>query len=104
MKHIELLVIEGCPNSAVAAERVHQVLAKMGKSHLPVTERVLDSNAQIIGTAFAGSPTICVDGVDLFNALPTTELACRVYQTPKGLQGAPTVEQLFEAFGARSAT
>jgi len=44
---------------------------------------------------FHGSPSILVDGVDLF-AEPGAGvgLSCRVYRTPEGLSGAPTVEQL----------
>jgi len=47
---------------------------------------------------FAGSPTIYADGIDLF---PTGDdggaLACRIYRTPAGLTGSPTVEQLVDA-------
>ncbi|MGO2619497.1 MAG: thioredoxin family protein [Glutamicibacter ardleyensis] len=99
---IELLVINGCPNSAIAAQRMHLALAKMGKPHEQVAQRVLTTSADIQGTAFAGSPTITVDGVDLFDSQPTEELACRVYRTPEGLQGSPSVEQLTEALAARN--
>jgi hypothetical protein len=45
---------------------------------------------------FPGSPTIRVDGRDLF---PTPEredwrLVCRVYATPEGMMGSPTVQML----------
>jgi hypothetical protein len=48
---------------------------------------------------FPGSPTIRVDGRDLFPA-PEREdwrLGCRVYATPEGLRGSPTAEMLREA-------
>jgi hypothetical protein len=48
---------------------------------------------------FPGSPTIRVDGRDLFPA-PEREswgLGCRVYTTPQGLRGSPTPEMLREA-------
>ena len=47
---------------------------------------------------FAGSPSILLDGRDPFVA-PTSEfgLTCRVYSTPDGCAGAPTVEQLVAA-------
>jgi len=44
---------------------------------------------------FHGSPTVLIDGVDPFadwNA--PIGVACRVYATPAGLDGAPSVEQL----------
>jgi hypothetical protein len=48
---------------------------------------------------FPGSPTIRVDGEDLF---PVPEragyaLGCRMYTTPEGLRGSPTTEMLREA-------
>lgn len=44
---------------------------------------------------FRGSPTIEVDGVDPFipDGVPIG-FACRVYQTPEGPAGCPSVEQL----------
>ena len=46
-------------------------------------------------TGFHGSPSILVDGVDVF-AEPGSEggLSCRRYLTPNGYEGAPTLEQL----------
>jgi hypothetical protein len=48
---------------------------------------------------FPGSPTIRVDGRDLFSAGERKDwrLGCRVYATPEGLQGSPTAEMLREA-------
>jgi type IV secretory pathway TraG/TraD family ATPase VirD4 len=47
---------------------------------------------------FIGSPTVLVDGSDPF-ATPGAPigLACRVYVTPEGLAGSPTLDQLMEA-------
>jgi hypothetical protein len=48
---------------------------------------------------FPGSPTIRVDGHDLF-PVPEREdwrIGCRVYATPEGLRGAPTTEMFKEA-------
>lgn len=49
---------------------------------------------------FRGSPTILIDGEDPFadEAAPVG-LACRVFATPDGLRGAPTVEQLVGVLG-----
>jgi len=46
---------------------------------------------------FRGSPTILIDGRDPFPA-DTTQvgLACRLYPTATGAQGAPTVDELAE--------
>jgi hypothetical protein len=47
--------------------------------------------------SFHGSPTIIVDGHDPFPTAGQPGLACRIYQTPAGPAGAPTVEQLRSA-------
>lgn len=50
---------------------------------------------------FSGSPTILVDGQDPFaDQDAPIGLACRLYATEEGLQGAPTIAQLR---GARAA-
>ncbi|WP_258068755.1 hypothetical protein [Rathayibacter sp. AY1C1] len=42
-----------------------------------------------------------VDGADLFpDSNATIGLACRIYVTPDGLAGAPTMEQLRSALSA----
>ena len=49
---------------------------------------------------FAGSPSILIDGRDPFpSSSGDIGLMCRVYYTPEGPAGAPTVEQLVAAIG-----
>ena len=63
----------------------------------------LDEEAQRLW--FPGSPTIRVEGEDLFPA-PEREdwrLGCRVYETPEGLRGSPTAEMLREALKTKGA-
>ncbi|PRB67672.1 thioredoxin family protein [Arthrobacter sp. MYb213] len=98
---IQLLVIEDCPNSAVASNRLEAAFRSLGIDGVPVEHRVMKTRADVRGTEFAGSPTITVDGLDLFPGTPTEELSCRVYSTPLGLQGAPTIEQLTAALASR---
>jgi hypothetical protein len=46
---------------------------------------------------FRASPTVLVNGLDLFlDRESPVGLSCRVYRTPDGLAGSPTVEQLVE--------
>lgn len=60
--------------------------------------RLLESAADIAGTGFAGSPTITVNGTDIFpTGAPADDLACRIYATPSGLAGLPTLNQITEA-------
>ena len=48
---------------------------------------------------FPGSPTVRVDGKNLFPASKREDwrLGCRVYATPEGLKGSPTTEMLRKA-------
>ena len=99
---IELLHIDECPNTADALERLESALAALGHRDMPVTARLLSTPADITGTGFAGSPTITVDGADIFPAgVPASDLACRIYATPGGLAGVPTLDQIAEALRNR---
>ncbi len=98
---LEILHIEDCPNWEQAGERLREALAPTALSHVPIRFRVLRSTAEAVGTGFAGSPTIMVNGSDLFPpGGSTNDLACRVYVTPSGFAGVPTVDQLIERITA----
>ena len=94
---IELLYIEECPNSAVAGKRVKDALSELDSKGVELTYTLISNAPDIVGTAFGGSPTIALDGVDLFPGEPAAELSCRVYPTPDGLAGVPTVDQIESA-------
>jgi hypothetical protein len=66
----------------------------------PVLERV-ETAEEAERLRFIGSPTILVDGRDPFaGAEAAFGLTCRVYQTPEGLAGSPTPDQLRGALRA----
>lgn len=52
-------------------------------------------------TGFGGSPTILVDGIDLFPTTLVHSLVCRVYVTENGFAGTPTATQIGEALRDR---
>jgi len=92
-----LLYFDGCPNWEVAQARLRDALVAVGIAELvELVEVTTEEQAEQL--AFHGSPTVMVDGRDLF-AQPDAGvgLACRVYSTPEGLGGAPTMEQLVDA-------
>lgn len=94
---LEVLHIDDCPNWREAATRLRAALDATGHPDEAITFRLLRTSEDIDGTAFAGSPTITLDGVDLIPSQGATgDLACRVYATPAGLAGLPTVDQLIE--------
>ncbi|MFE4469033.1 thioredoxin family protein [Leifsonia sp. NPDC056824] len=101
---VEVLHIQDCPSWREAGARLELALAEAGID-ATVEYRLLEAPADIAGTVFAGSPTIVVDGADLFPAAePIRELACRVYPTPAGLRGMPDTAQLVTALRGLAAT
>lgn len=90
---ISLLYFDDCPNWKIADERLAAIGAE--RADLTVTRHLVDTLEEAERVGFHGSPSILVDGVDVF-AEPDAGvgLSCRVYRTPDGLAGAPTVEQL----------
>lgn len=89
---IELLYFDDCPHWKVAAERLDTVLAERGLA----AERVrVESSSEAERLGFRGSPSILVDGDDAFaTGDEPVGFACRVYATPDGFAGSPTIEQL----------
>ncbi|HEX9229501.1 MAG TPA: thioredoxin family protein [Arthrobacter sp.] len=99
---IELLHIDECPNTREAQARLESALANLGHSDIPVNLRLVAAPADMAGSGFAGSPTITVNGADIFPAgAPADDLACRIYRTPAGLAGLPTLGQITEALKKR---
>lgn len=90
---ITLLYFEDCPNWKLADERLTAITAE--RADIRLTRHLLDAPAEAERTRFHGSPSILVDGVDVF-AEPSSEvgLSRRRWLTPDGYEGTPTLEQL----------
>lgn len=95
---VEILHIADCPGWRTAAEELRAALDATGHADVEVELILIEDSQQAAGLPFAGSPTIVVNGDDLF---PTgdrsTALACRIYATPAGLRGRPERSQIEEA-------
>lgn len=91
---VEVLYFEGCSNWQVAASRVQAALAELGGEH-QLQLREVRSPEEAEGMGLRGSPTVLVDGRDPF-AGPDDQVgfSCRLFSTPLGPQGAPTLEQI----------
>ena len=98
---VKLLYFDGCPNWQVADDRLQEALKELG-SRVEV-ERVLVSTPEEAALwSFHGSPSVLIDGVDPFlEPGADVGLSCRLYRTPAGLAGAPTVAQLVEVLADR---
>jgi hypothetical protein len=89
---VELLYFEDCPNWKKAEKRLLAVAAERG---LRVEHRLVRTPEEAEILQFRGSPTILVEGRDPFaHGDGAFGLACRVYDTPDGPTGSPTLEQL----------
>lgn len=95
---VTIQYFDGCPHWRTLDERLRRL----------ASELTLDIEQEIVGTpeaadaaGFRGSPTLLVDGVDPFaSGDEPVGLSCRVYVTPDGPAGAPTLDQLREVLNA----
>ena len=88
---VALLYFAGCPSWKVADERLRAIAAE--RPDITVRHHRVDTVEEAGRVGFHGSPSILVDGVDVF-AGAGVGLSCLLYQTPDGPAGAPIVEQL----------
>lgn len=93
---VTLLYFDDCPNWLVANEHLDRLLTE--SPSMTVSRQIVDTPEEAERTRFRGSPSIIVNGVDPFaDADDPVGLSCRVYQTPDGPAGSPTLDQLREA-------
>ena len=92
---VELWYFDDCPNWRVADERLTRLAGDLGFDY---STRLVDTPEEAEVLQFRGSPSVIVDGVDAF-AVGTEPvgLSCRIYPTPDGPAGSPTVDQLRRA-------
>ncbi|PRW62021.1 DF family (seleno)protein [Actinopolyspora mortivallis] len=95
---VELLCSPDCPNRQPARERLDEALAALGVAEAVVETRSVATHEDAEALRFPGSPTFRVDGHDPFPVEGATGgLSCRIYHTPDGPAGVPTVAQLVRA-------
>ncbi|EYR62073.1 alkylmercury lyase [Actinotalea ferrariae CF5-4] len=96
---IHLLYFEGCPNWHVMHERLLEAVALVDDD-CDVQLVEVQSPEMADRWGFHGSPSVLVDGTDLFAAPGSpVGLTCRLYPTPDGVRGTPTLEQVVAALG-----
>ena len=94
---VRLLYFDGCPHWTVAEERLRIALASIGSGGQAIEHVLVETPEDAERLGFIGSPTVVVDGRDPFaKGGEQSALACRVYSTPQGPAGSPTIEQLVE--------
>lgn len=96
---VALLYFDDCPNWQETARHLERLAGELGD--VVITHRLVDTPEEAERTRFRGSPSLIADGVDLFaDSDAPVGLACRVYQTPEGPAGSPTLDQLRAALRA----
>ncbi len=93
---IEVLYMPGCPNHALAVDRIRKVLQSEAFDAC-IQEIAVTDESVARGLRFGGSPTVRVDGHDVEDPGGQTALACRLYS---GGEGLPSEESLRRAFSA----
>jgi alkylmercury lyase len=95
---IQVLTVPDCPHRAEAMARLRVALAATRTEGAVVSECVIANEAEAAAAGMNGSPTILVDGVDLFAVeLAEPSVSCRLYPSKDGVEGAPTVDALVDA-------
>ena len=96
---IELICFDGCPSWQKALENLESALQlERIQGEIDLIQVQNDNDAQRL--RFLGSPHFRGDGRDLWpEDRDTYSLGCRVYATPEGIKGVPTVEMLREQLG-----
>jgi hypothetical protein len=92
---VTLGYFEDCPNWQVGRARLQEAVWRVGRDLFVVECHLVASHEQAVAAGFGGSPSFHIRGRDLFaGPVAPLGLTCRLYQTPDGQAGAPTVEQL----------
>ena len=97
---VRLLYFDGCPHLRLADARLVEAMRELGLTGAPERVRVETVEAAE-AWRFHGSPSVLIDDADPF-AEPGAPvgLSCRLYRTPDGVQGAPSVAQLIQVLTA----
>lgn len=93
---VELLVVPDCPNEAPTHERLRLALDDAGRFDTSIIVHTVTEDVLGSVPAFAGSPTVLIDGVDPFagQATQAATLSCRIYRSTGEVSGAPSLDEL----------
>ncbi len=93
---VTLFYFEDCPSWQEAS--IHLETLAEESSSLVIHYQVVDTDEAAQQHRFCGSPSIHANGHDVFaDPGAPVGLSCRIYQTPDGPAGSPTLGQLRRA-------
>jgi hypothetical protein len=89
---IQLLYFDDCPSWQKALSNLRTVLKEMDLN-IEINLREVKSDKEAQETKFLGSPSFQLNGQDFWHEERQSYwMNCRVYITPEGLKGWPTIE------------
>jgi hypothetical protein len=97
---IELLYCDGCPSWQTGLEKLRSAI-KLEQGDDPVELVKVEDNSDAARQKFLGSPSFRINGQELWpEERESYSLSCRIYTTPDGMKGWPSVEMLQEKLKA----
>ena len=96
---VEVLFFKGCPNHFPTVERVRETLHRMGR-YDDIREIEVDTHDKAEATAFLGSPSVRINGVDIEPSARDAKvfgLTCRTYVDGATRTGLPSRELISAA-------
>ncbi len=94
---VDILYTADCTDWQLAVELVQRALAELNLES-EIQYYLIENDRQALQTFFIGSPTVRVNGYDLFPVKGATAgLRLRSYLTDEGLLGHPTYAMILEA-------
>ena len=98
---VELQFTADCPSWPTAYAHLVHALHDLGRDDDDIALTLVHDEAQAQTLDFTGSPTMLVAGVDPFiGRNRKAALACRLYDTPDGRRGTPTLAQVTTVLAA----
>ena len=92
---VVLQYFDGCPGWHIAHDRLREALDVAGLREREIHLQKVETPEEADRIGFRGSPTILVNGEDLFaDTSAATGFACRLYRTEAGAEAAPSLSQL----------
>ena len=99
---IDILYTSDCTDWEITGQLVQQVVEELALG-AEIRYWLIENDRQALQAYFIGSPTVRVEGNDLFPVRGATAgLRLRSYLTDEGIMGHPTLQMLREALGAYS--
>ena len=102
---VEFLWWSGCPSWERGIAELREAMEELGLDPNAIEMRLIETEDDAIRWAFPGSPTIRVDGADVFETGPVVDspLTCRVYRRRDGRPSPlPDPEDLRAALGSKA--